>query len=101
MKTKAYNISALQITTAEKSVTASGTDQIKFRGTLTVGGREIERTIVAQGAAAALLAGKLRKGRTIDLRVMFSRAPANDNTDSKGRGGEYLTVVALPRAKAA
>ena len=101
MNTKAYNVTARQLTTAVKSVTSSGTDQVKFRAKLTVGkgdkAREIERTGVAQGAAAALLVGKLRKGTDIDLRVMFNRAPANDN----GKGGEFLTVVALPRAKAA
>ncbi len=101
MSTKAYNVTARQLTTAEKTVTASGKDQIKFRAKLTVGkgdkAREIERTVVAQGAAADLLKGKLRKGTDIDLRVMFSRAPANDN----GRGGEFLTVVALPKPKKA
>ena len=97
MKSKAYNFTVRQLTSAEKSVTASGTDQVKFRGKLTVGGREIERTIVAQGAAADLLKGKLRKGTDIDLRVMFSRAPSNDN----GKGGEFLTVVALPKPKKA
>ncbi len=93
----AYNFTVRQLTTAERSVISTGTDQVKFRGKLTVGGREIERTIVAQGDAAALLKGKLRKGQDIDLRVIFNRAPANDN----GKGGEFLTVVALPKPKKA
>lgn len=97
MKTKAYNVVALQLTTAEKAVTSTGKDKLKFRAKLTVGGREIERTVVAQGAAAALLTGKLRKNREIALRVIFEKAPANEN----GKGGEYLTVVALPREKQA
>lgn len=98
MTTKAYNVVVRQLTTAEKAVTATGKDKIKFRGKMTVGGREIERTVVAQGAAAALLTGKLRKGTDIALRCVFERAPANDDGS---KGGEFLSVVALPREKKA
>jgi hypothetical protein len=98
MTDRAYNVVAKQITTAKKGVNAKGTAKITFRAKLTVGGREIERTVVAQGAAAALISGKLRKGNELPLRVLFERAPANE--DGK-RGGEFLTVVGEPRAKAA
>ena len=97
MTNRAYNLAITQLTTASKGVTATGKTKITFRGKTTVAGREIERTVVAQGAAAELLDGKLRKGNSIDLRVLFERAPANE--DGK-RGGEFMTVVALPRAKA-
>ena len=94
---KAYNVVAHQLTAAEESTTASGKPSVKFRAKLTVGGREIERTVIAQGASAELLDGKLKQGEDISLRVLFKRAPANEN----GRGGEYLSVVALPKTKAA
>lgn len=97
MSKKAYNFTVLQLTTAEKSVMSSGKPQVKFTGELTLRGKLVKRTFVAQGASADLLVGKLRKNKSIDLRVMFERAPANDN----GRGGEFCSVVALPRAKAA
>ena len=97
MSNKAYNVTALPLATAIKSVTSTGTDQIKFRASMTVGGREIERTVIAQGASAALIKGKIRKGTPIALRCVFERAPANDN----GKGGEFLVVVGLPLAKKA
>ena len=95
---RAYNVSVTQLTTASKAPAANGTDKITFRGSLTIKGQTRERTVVAQGKAAALIASNMRKGNVHDLRVLFERAPANDDG---GRGGEFLTVVALPRAKAA
>ena len=95
---KAYNVSVTQLNTAERSKTASGKTKIKFRGSLTIKGETKERTVVAQGAAAELITANMRKGNVHDLRVLFETAPANDEG---GRGGSFLTVVALPRAKAA
>ena len=97
-KNRAYNFSVTQLTTASKTPAANGTDKITFRGSLTLKGQTRERTIVAQGKAAALIAGNMRKGNVHDLRVLFDRAPANEDGSP---GGEFLTVVALPRAKAA
>lgn len=102
MSTKAYNVVVKQITTASKGKNVKGTSKITFRGQLTVGkgdkARLIERTVVAQGAAADLIASKLRKGNELPLRVLFERAPANDDGS---KGGEFLTVVGEPRAKKA
>lgn len=92
---KAYNIVATQITAAKKAKNANGKAKITFRAKATVGGREIERTVIAQGAAADLLKGMLKKGAELPLRVLFERAPANEDGT---KGGEYLTVVALPKA---
>lgn len=61
-------------------------------------GREIERTVVAQGAAADAIASMVKKGASLSLRCLFERAPANEDGS---QGGEYLTVVGLPRAAAA
>jgi hypothetical protein len=98
MTARAYNIVATQLTTAKKGKNAKGTSKITFRAKATVGGREIERTVVAQGAAADLISGMVRKGSELKLRVLFERAPANDDGS---KGGEFLTVVGLPREKKA
>lgn len=98
MSDKAYNVTATQLTTASKGKNVKGTKKITFRAALTVGGRAIERTVIAQGAAADLISGMLRKGSELSLRVLFERAPANENGK---RGGEYLTVVGLPAPKVA
>ena len=95
---KGYNLTIKQLTTAERSTTASGTAQIKFRGELTLRGETRERTVVAQGKAAEAISGMLRKGNELALRCLFERAPA---TEEGKRGGEFLTVLGLPRAKAA
>jgi hypothetical protein len=102
MQTKAYNVVATQLTTASKGKNANGKSKITFRAKLTVGkgdkAREIERTVVAQGAAADLISGMVRKGSELKLRVLFERAPANDDGS---KGGEFLTVVGLPLEKKA
>ena len=100
MTNKAYNLEITQLTTADKAVNAKGTAKITFRGKLTVGKnkREIERTVVAQGKAAEQIRGMMRKGSVLNLRCMFETAPANEDGS---KGGEFLTVVDLPRAKAA
>jgi len=95
-KGKGYNYSVKQLTTAERTTTASGTKQIKFRGSLKLRGKDAERTIVAQGKSAELIEGMLRKGNTLDLRVVFNRAPANEDGS---KGGEFLSVIDLPRKK--
>ena len=97
-KKRGYNLAVNQLTTANRSKNVNGRDKITFRGKTTVGGREIERTFVAQGKAAELISGMVRKGNTLNLRVIFERAPSNE--DGK-RGGEFCSVVALPRAKKA
>lgn len=98
MNARAYNLTLTQLTTASKGTNAKGTAKITFRAKGTVGKREVERTVVAQGAAADLIKGMVRKGATLELRCLFERAPANEDGS---KGGEFLTVVGLPRAKAA
>lgn len=94
---KAYNITVTPISDVDSTPNAKGTPKLKFRAKVTLRGRETERTVVAQGAAVAKIDGKIVAGEPVALRVLFSNAPAND----EGKGGEFLTVVDLPRAKAA
>ena len=96
MANRAYNMTIKQITTAERSNNANGTPKIKFRGELTLRGETRTRTVVAQGKAAELISGMLRKGNNLELRCLFENAPANE--DGK-RGGEFLSVVGLPQPK--
>jgi len=94
----AYNLKIRQTTAAVRSVTASGTDQIKFRGELTIRGKLRTRTVVAQGKAAALIEGMVGEGNELSLRGLFDRAPANEGGD---RGGEFISVVGIPQARQA
>ena len=96
MSNRAYNMTIKQITTAERSENANGTPKIKFRGELTLRGETRTRTVVAQGKAAELITGMVRKGNDLELRCLFENAPANE--DGK-RGGEFLSVVGLPQPK--
>jgi len=96
MSNRAYNLKIKQTTTADRSTTAAGTSMIKFRGELTIRGQVRTRTVVAQGKAAELISGMLRKGNNLELRCLFENAPANE--DGK-RGGEFLSVVGLPQPK--
>lgn len=95
---KAYNLKITPKGAVEDATTASGTRKIKFRGTYVVQGKERERTVIAQGKAAELIAGMVTTGEEIGLRCIFETAPA---LEEGKKGGEFVTVVALPRAKAA
>ena len=90
---KAYNVTVTQITEANVGTNSNDKSKITFRAKGTIGGREVERTVVAQGAAADLISDMLGMGNELKLRCLFSRAPANE--DGK-KGGEFLTVVGLP-----
>lgn len=98
MSNRAYNLTVKQTTTAERSTTASGTNQVKFRAELTLRGKTRTRTVVAQGKAAEAINGLLRKGNSFAVRALFERAPSNDEGK---QGGEFLSVVGLPEAKKA
>jgi len=97
MSDKAYNVKATPLARATTSTTATGKKQVKFRASMTLRGKTVERTVVAQGAAADIVKGIIKKGQEVGLRCLFQTAPG---TDGK-RGGEFLSVVALPRAAAA
>lgn len=89
---KGYNLNLTVLTDVDATPTSKGTPKMKFRATFVSKGKTVTRTVVAQGKSVALIEGKIVKGETIALRCVFDKAPANDN----GKGGEYLSVVALP-----
>lgn len=93
-----YNVTITPLTVvAGKNV--KGTEKITGRATVKkADGSTLERTFVAQGAAAAAVGAVLKVGETVTVRAFYDRAPANDQGK---RGGEYLTLLALPKAKAA
>ena len=97
---KGYNLKITPKGDVETTTTAVGKTKIKFRGTFSQRGKTIERTVVAQGKAAAAIASVIIPGQEVGLRCLFENAPANED----GRkGGEYLAVLdlALPSKKAA
>jgi hypothetical protein len=94
---KAYNVK-LNILSLDDGKNAKGTRKITGRATLTRSGKQIERTFIAQGKAADAVAAHLTVGAETVVRVLFDRAPANDQG---ARGGEFLTMIDMPRAKAA
>lgn len=98
MSNKAYNFVATPVGEIDTTPSASGKPKLRFRATVNIRGREVTRTVVAQGAAAEKLNGKVETGVAVGIRALIDHAPANDGA---ARGGEYLTVVDLPRAKAA
>ncbi len=99
---KGYNLSITpKDGTIDTTPTAAGTKKIKFRGTLTLRGKERERTVVAQGKAAEAIEGKIVAGEAISLRVLFDNAPSSEEGK---KGAEFLTVLGIPlppKAKAA
>lgn len=95
---KAYNVNVIQLTEAETGVNAAGTEKIKFRASMTLRGKEVERTVIAQGKAAAAIAEGLGVSTQQSLRVLFENAP--DNEDGTP-GGQFLTVVGRPAPRKA
>jgi hypothetical protein len=60
-------------------------------------GKAAVRTVIASGKAHMALVDNLVEGGKISIRGFFERGPGKDGK----QGGEYITAVGLPRAKAA
>ncbi len=95
---RAYNFNVTQTTDADVGQNAKGTAKIKFTGEFQLRGKTVSRTILAQGKAAELVRDMIGKGNVLGLRCVFDHAPG---AEEGKRGGEYLTVVDLPREKKA
>lgn len=94
---KGYNIKMTPVSAPESSTIATGTAQVKFRAKMTLRGKEVERTVMAQGKSVEFVDG-VEVGNEVTLRCLFEEAPA---VEEGKRGGQFLTVVGKPRAKAA
>lgn len=97
---KGYNIAVTVIGTIDTTPTVKGTKKIKFRGSFNRQGKTVERTVVAQGAAADAIEAVITAGATATLRVIFDSVPGDDGKPA----GQFLTVLGLPlppKAKAA
>lgn len=91
---RGYNLTLTQTTAAVVGQNTNGKTKITFKGKTMVGGREIERTVLAQGAAADEIANDVGEvGTEIALRVLFERVPSQVEGQ---RGGEYLAVIGKP-----
>lgn len=99
---RAYNLTLTQTTAAVIGENSNGKMKITFKAKATVGGREIERTVLAQGAAADEIANDVGEvGTEVRLRVLFDHVPGENDNE---RGGEFFSVVGKPlppKAKAA
>ena len=90
---KGYNMTITPKGDIDTTPTATGTKKIKFRATFDQKGTSRERTVVAMGKAAEAIEGKIVAGEAIALRVLFDRAPSQEEGK---RGAEFLTVLGLP-----
>jgi hypothetical protein len=99
---KGYNIALTpKDGTIDTSPTSTGTKKIKFRATMKLRGQDRERTVVAMGKSAEAIEGMIEAGKEVSLRVLFDRAPSQEEGK---KGAEYLTVLGIPlppKAKAA
>jgi len=93
---KGYNLTLTPIGAIDTTPAANDTRKIRFRAKVTLQGKEKERTVIAQGKAADAVADMIKDGVPVSLRVLFSRAPSQE--DGK-QGGEYLTVLGIPLPK--
>jgi hypothetical protein len=92
-----YNIKMTPVSAPEASTIATGTAQVKFRAKMTLRGKEVERTVMAQGKSVEFVEG-VEVGNEVTLRCLFEEAPA---AEEGKRGGQFLSVVGKPRAKKA
>lgn len=95
---QAYNVGMTLVTGVKRGKNVNGTMKLNFRAKAKVRGREVERSVVAQGMAANEIRSIVKKGAEVTLRVLFERAPNNDDGTP---GGEFFSVIGLPRAKKA
>ncbi len=90
-----YNVNMTPLNISEGQ-NSNGKRKITGRATIkTAKGARYERTFVAQGAAADAVAAHLQIGEAVVVRAFYDRAPANEDG---GRGGEYITLIAMPKA---
>ena len=93
---RAYNLTVVP-GSVQTITNSKGTKTFKTRVTTTLRGRQVERTLMASGKAHAELKGLLRKGREIQIRCLIESVANDDGSE----GGQFLTAVGLPKAKAA
>lgn len=98
---RAYNVSLVQINDAvETEVKTRGTNttnMVKFRGTMKLRDKTVERTVIARGKAADAIRANLEPGATHSLRVLFETAPLLEGAKT---AGQFLTVVGIPMSRA-
>lgn len=92
---KGYNLTLTPQGEIDTTPNSAGTPKKRFKATYVSKGKTFTRTVIAQGKAAAATEGLIVEGQPVVLRCVFNRAPANED---ETLGGEFLSVVAVPKA---
>lgn len=95
-KLKGYNIPATPSAIEDKKDTR-GAPYLKIRATVTIRGKQVERTIKAEGKARDALLPVLAVGTTTTIRGGFEKVAANED----GSRAEYIVAFGLPAEKKA
>ena len=94
--TKAYNLD-VNVQSVTTSTTTTGTPMLRAKVGLKLRGRDVTRTLIAQGKAFEAVKDAIVEGANTKVRALFARVQNEDGSE----GGEFLTAVGLPLAKAA
>ena len=93
---RGYNFN-VTVNDVSESTNSNGTAIIRAKVGVTLRGKAVVRTLVAQGKAANDVREALVKGASAKIRCLVDHVPTEDGK----RGGQFLTAIGMPIAKAA
>ena len=93
---RGYNMN-VSVNEVSETTNSNGTALIRAKVGVTIRGKAVVRTLIAQGKAANDVREALVQGATTKIRCLIDHVP----TEEGKRGGQFLTAIGLPIAKAA
>lgn len=93
---RGYNMN-VTVNEVSESVNTNGTAIIRAKVGVTLRGKAVVRTLIAQGKAANDVRAALVQGATTKIRCLIDHVPTEDGK----RGGQFLTAIGMPTAAAA
>lgn len=93
---RAYNFN-VTVNEVSESTNTKGTAIIRAKVAVTLRGKAVVRTLVAQGKAANDVRAALVQGASTKIRCLVDHVP----TEEGKRGGQFLTAIGMPIARAA
>ena len=93
---RAYNMN-VTVNEVSETTNSNGTPFIRAKVGVTIRGKAVVRTLVAQGKAANDVRAALVQGASSKIRCLFDNVPTEDGKE----GGQFLTAIGMPTAKAA
>ena len=93
---RGYNFN-VTVNDVSESTNTNNTTIIRAKVAVTMRGKAVVRTLIAQGKAANDVREALVQGATAKIRCLVDHVPTEDGK----RGGQFLTAIGLPIAKAA